>query len=73
MQKNVTKIRLLKQDILLDAIVLCNKLALQLANLATRNFASQVHSFTKKNAPTGNEIDRPRATEVFVRTNHKYA
>ena len=71
MQKNVTKIRLLKQDILLDAIVLRNKLALQLANLATRKLASQVHSFFK-NAPIGNERGRPRAAEVIVRTNQKY-
>ena len=54
-----------------DAILQYTQLAVQLANLTARNFASLVHTPSKKKAPTGNKRGRPRATEVIAKTNHK--
>jgi hypothetical protein len=71
MLKGDTNIRLWSQEVLADAILQYNQLAVQLANLTARNLASLVHTPSKKKAPTGNKRCRPKATEMIAKTNHK--
>jgi hypothetical protein len=71
MLKGDTKIRLWKQEVLADCVLQYTQLAVQLANLTARNLATLVHTPSKKKAPTGNKRERPKATEVIAKTNHK--
>ena len=69
--KGDINIRLWKQEVLADAILQYTQLAVQLANLTSRNLATLVHTPSMKKAPTSNKRGRPKSTEVIAKTNHK--